>query len=452
MTDTYRRTSPALELKMQERSAQSGGPLFYGWWVVLASAVGLFWGPPVTVFCFPVFLKPLMQDFHAGRAAVSLGFTLHLLAIAVSAPLAGWLIDRYGSRKVILLATSMFGFILLLNQPFAANLSRFYFFNIALGLVGNGVGPLPYGKVLSLWFDRSRGLALGLMMVGIGSGAMIMPSFAQQLIAKFGWHTAYAVLGGAVLLIAIPVVARLLREKPQDLGLLPDGAPPKDVVAGSGAVVLGLSALDAWGTGTFWLMVGAFFLVSGSVQGCLIHLAAMLSDHGISPGAAALGSSVAGAAVLLGRVGTGYLLDRFFAPKVAAVFFGGAAVGICLLWIGSTAAILFTGALFVGLGLGSELDLIAYLISRYFGLRAFGRVYSSAFAAFALAAALGPLIMGAGFDLTGSYRAPLIAFLAATVIGAVLMTRLGPYKYRAGEPDGNDQVLQLPGEDRPCGI
>jgi MFS family permease len=151
-------------------------------------------------------------------------------------------------------------------------------------------------------------------------------------------------------------------------------------------------------------------------------------------------------------VGTGYLLDRFFAPKVAAVFFGGAAVGICLLWIGSTAAILFTGALFVGLGLGSELDLIAYLISRYFGLRAFGRVYSSAFAAFALAAALGPLIMGAGFDLTGSYRAPLIAFLAATVIGAVLMTRLGPYKYRAGEPDGNDQVLQLPGEDRPCGI
>ena len=233
---------------MQQRPS---APLFYGWWVVLACAVGLFWGPPVTVFCFPVFLKPLMQDFHAGRAAVSLGFTLHLLAIAVSAPLAGWLIDRYGSRKVILLATSMFGSILLLNKPFSTNLWRFYFFNIALGLVGNGVGPLPYGKVLSLWFDRSRGLALGLMMVGIGSGAMIMPSVAQQLIAKFGWHTAYAVLGGAVLFIAIPVVAAFLREKPQDLGLLPDGAPAKNAVAGSVAVVPGLSPLDAWGTGTF---------------------------------------------------------------------------------------------------------------------------------------------------------------------------------------------------------
>src|SRR5580693_3295680 len=115
-----RQTSPARELNVQERTARPSIPLFYGWWVVLASAVGLFWGPPVTVFCFPVFLKPLMQDFHAGRAAVSLGFTLHLLAIAVSAPLAGWLIDRYGSRKVILLATSMFGSILLLNRPFSA--------------------------------------------------------------------------------------------------------------------------------------------------------------------------------------------------------------------------------------------------------------------------------------------------------------------------------------------
>jgi cyanate permease len=288
------------------------------------------------------------------------------------------------------------------------------------------------------------------MMVGIGSGAMIMPSVAQHLIARFGWHTAYAVLGGAVLLIAIPVVAVLLREKPQDMGLLPDGAP-KSVVAGSEAVVPGLSAFNAWTTGTFWLMVCAFFLVSASVQGCVIHLAAMLSDRGISSQIAALGSSLAGAAILLGRVGTGYLLDRFFAPRVAAVFFGSAAVGIALLWIGSATAILFAGALFVGLGLGAEVDLIAYLISRYFGLRAFGRIYSSVFSAFALAGALGPLIMGVGFDLTGSYRGPLASFFAATLVAAVLMTRLGPYRYRAGEPDDRDQIVDVQMENRLCG-
>lgn len=449
MTDISRQVSPARELVVQGVSDRPRAAFFYGWWVVFACAVGLFWGPPVHVFSFPVFLKPLMQDFHAGRAAVSLAFTLGLITIAVGAPLVGWLIDRYGSRKVILIATSMFGSILLLNRFLATSLWRFYLFNIALGVVGNGVGPLPYGKVVSLWFDRSRGLALGLMMVGIGSGAMIMPPVAQQLIARFGWHTAYSVLGGAVLLIAVPVVAVLLKERPQDLGLLPDGAPLRNIAAGSKAAVPGLSAQDAWRTGTFWLMVCAFFLVSASVQGCVIHLAAMLSDHGVSAQMAALGSSLAGAAVLLGRVGTGYLLDRFFAPRVAALFFAGAAVGIGLVWIGSAKAVLFVGAVFIGLGLGAEVDLIAYLMSRYFGLRAFGRIYSSAFAAFALAGALGPLIMGAGFDLTGSYRGSLASFVAATLVAATLMTRLGPYRYRASEPDESDQIVDLQAEIQP---
>ena len=158
----------------------------------------------------------------------------------------------------------------------------------------------------------------------------------------------------------------------------------------------------------------------------------MLSDRGIPAQTAALGSSFVGAAVLLGRVGTGYLLDHLFAPHVAAVFFGGAALGIGLLWLGTT-PVAFAGAFLVGLGLGAEVDLIAYLISRYFGLRAFGKVYSSAFAAFALAGALGPLIMGASFDRTGSYRGALATFLVATLVAAVLMTRLGPYRYRAGQ-------------------
>jgi MFS family permease len=416
--------------KSEEANGRHRHAIFYGWWVVLACAVGLFLGPPVGVFSFPVFLKPLMQEFHAGRAAVSLGFTLQLMAVAVSAPLAGWLVDRYGSRRVILLATATFGSVLVLNKAFSTNIWQLYFFYIALGLVGNGVGPIPYGSVVSHWFDRRRGLALGLMMIGIGSGAMILPWFAQRLIARFGWRSAYAILGGAVLLIAIPVLASLLKERPQDLGLLPDGAPPKNCMAGSETAAQGLSAHDAWHSGTFWILVCAFFLVSASVQGCLVHTTAMLSDRGITAQTAALGSSLVGAAVLLGRVGTGYLLDRLFAPHLAAVFFGGSALGIGLLWLGTT-PVAFAGGFLVGLGLGAEVDLIAYLVSRYFGLRAFGSVYSSAFAAFALAGALGPLIMGAGFDLTGSYRVPLMAFLAATLLAAVLMTHLGPYRYHA---------------------
>ena len=442
MSDVSARTAsmpaPAITSKQKVR----GSSLFYGWWVVLACAVGLFLGPPVSVFSFPVFLKPLMQDFRAGRAAVSLGFTLNLMVVAVSAPLVGWLIDRYGSRRVILWATATFSSILLLNKGFSANIRQFCVFCIALGLVGNGVGPIPYGSVVSHWFDRRRGLALGLTMIGIGSGAMIMPSFAQQLIARFGWRAAYAILGSAVLLVALPVLLAFLKEKPQDLGLLPDGMPPKNCMAGSETAAQGLTAPDAWRTRTFWLMVCAFFLVSASTQGCVVHLAAMLGDRGTSAQTAALGSSLVGAALLLGRVGTGYLLDRLFAPHLAAVLFCGAALGIGLLWLGAT-PVAFAGGFLVGLGLGAEVDLIAYLVSRYFGLRAFGRVYSAAFAAFALGGALGPLIMGAGFDLTGSYRVPLMAFLVTTLIAAVLMTRLGSYGYRASEPDGPGSPCDL---------
>jgi len=436
MSDVSARMASMSSTASQQTNARHRS-LFYGWWVVLAAAVGLFWGVPVTVYSFTVFLKPLMQEFHAGRAAVSFAFTLHLIVGALSAPLAGSLIARHGARKVILPASAIFGALLLSNKVLSASLWHFCLFYAALGFVIHGLGPIPYGYLVSHWFDRHRGLALGLMMVGIGSGAMIMPSFAQQLIARFGWHTAYTILGGAVLLISIPIAAAFIREKPQDLGLLPDGAPLKNSTAGREAAAEGLSTHEAWHTETFWIMVCAFFLVSASVQGCVVHTTAMLSDRGISAQTAALGSSLVGAAVLIGRVFTGYLLDRLFAPRVAAVFFGVAALGIGLLWLGAT-PVAFAGGFFVGLGLGAEVDIIAYLTSRYFGLRAFGEIYSWAFAAFALAGALGPLIMGAGFDLTGSYRVPLIAFLAATVIAVVLMTRLGPYRYRGSAQEEKD--------------
>jgi cyanate permease len=153
------------------------------------------------------------------------------------------------------------------------------------------------------------------MMVGIGSGAMIMPSLAQALIARYGWHTTYAILGSLVLLISIPVVAVVLKENPRDLGLLPDGARPSPDAAPLEAGLLGLSRYDAWRSRTFWIMVCAFSLVSLSVQGSLVHITAMLIDRGITVQTAAFGASVMGAAVLIGRVGTGYLLDRFFASR-----------------------------------------------------------------------------------------------------------------------------------------
>jgi MFS family permease len=407
-------------------SEQHPRQIFYGWWVVLASAIGLFWGVPITVYSFSVFFKPLMQEFHAGRAAVSLAFTLKLIAAAICAAPIGWLTDRYGARRVILTSTGIFGSILLANRLLSGSIARFYCFYVLLGFCVGGVGPIPYGSLVSHWFDRRRGLALGLTMLGIGVGAVIMPSVAQTLIARFGWKTAYSILGAAVLLICWPVVAYVLKEKPEDFGLLSDGASAR--TGGMEYVQEGLTAHEAWRSRNFWLMALAFTLVSASVQGCVVHIVPMLNDRNLGPQAATLGSSLIGAAVMIGRIGTGYLLDRTFAARLASILFAVSALGIALLLLGNRATA-FAAAFLVGLGLGAEVDLIPYLASRYFGLRDFGKVYSSLFAAFAFAGALGPLIMGAGFDRTGSYRDPLITFLVAAVFAAALITRLGPYRF-----------------------
>ena len=419
--------APSLPTSTTERHSRQ---IFYGWWVVVGSAVGLFWGVPISVYSFSVFFRPLMQEFHAGRAAVSMAFTLKLMAAALCSAPIGWLTDRYGPRRVVLIGTGVFGFILFTNRVFSGSILQFYCFYLVLGLCTGGVGPIPYGSLVSQWFDRSRGLALGLTMLGIGLGAVVMPSVAQTLIARFGWRTAYSTLGASVLLICWPVVAGLVKDKPRDFSSPSDSASTRtDGIEGARP---GLSARDAWRSRDFWLMACAFTLVSASVQACVVHMAPMLNDRNLGLRAAASGSSLIGAAVMIGRIGTGYLLDRIFAARLASILFAASASGIGLLWLGNHTTA-FVGAFLVGLGLGAEVDLIPYMTSRYFGMRDFGTAYSSLFAAFALAGAIGPLIMGAGFDRTGSYGEPLGGFFLAIVLATVLMTRLGPYRFRPPE-------------------
>jgi MFS family permease len=439
MTDISWQTGSQPPLNASALTSRHRRHLFYGWWVVLISAFAVFWGVPITVYSFSVFLKSLTQNFHATRAAVSLAFTFRSIADAICTPIVGWLIAHCGTRRVILPAAVMFGLILLSIRVLSGGIGQFYVCYVAFALAGSvGFGPLAYGNVVSFWFDRRRGLALGLTMLGIGCGAMIVPLFAQLLIVHFGWRSAYAALGLAVLLVPVPIVAAFLKEKPQVMGLLPDGVASGEVTAQAHADVGGLTASEAWRSATFWLVVCACFFVGASVQGCIIHTAAMLSDRGVSAQTAALGSSVLGAAVMIGRLGTGYLLDRLFAPRVAACFFVCVAVGIGLFLLGGPPWLAFLGAFLTGLGLGAVVDIIPYLVSRYFGLRWFAQIYSVVLATFILSGAVGPLLMGWSFDLTRSYRASLITFLAATLSAALLITRLGPYRFRASDSHQSD--------------
>jgi predicted MFS family arabinose efflux permease len=204
--------------------------------------------------------------------------------------------------------------------------------------------------------------------------------------------------------------------------------------------VEGLGWDQIWPSRTFWLIVFAFFLAGCSAHACILHLAAMLSDRGASPQAAANAVSIIGVAMLFGRTGSGYFLDRFFAPRVCAVLFGQAAIGIAVLAARASGTLAIIAAFMVGVAFGSEVEVIAFLVSRYFGLRSFGVAFGAGFASFVFAGALGTYIMGVGFDRTHSYTAPLLLMFIAMLLATILLTQLGPYCFAAG----SSMALRVP--------
>jgi cyanate permease len=268
------------------------------------------------------------------------------------------------------------------------------------------------------------------MLMGYGIGAFVMPSVAHHLITRFGWRLAFGIVGGVILLITAPLLTMFLKERPEPMGLLPDGNRYAFAESPRNHSDPGLSWRETWRTPTFWLLFCAFVLVSVSVHGCLAHIASILADRGAGGQAAAFATSLFGVGLLVGRTGSGYLLDRFFAPRVAVLIFGCAAGGIALLRMTSSQDLAFSAALLIGIGSGAEVDIMAYLTSRYFGLRSFGAIYGFAFGGFALAQGAGAYLMGAAFDVARSYDFALTIFCILTLVGAVLMLRLGPYRYQ----------------------
>ena len=419
--------------------------IFYGWLIVVVSAVGLFLGAPLVIFSFSVFFKPLVVNFHASRAAVSFAFSLMNTVGALWIPLSGVLIDRLGARRVIIWMTLFYGLILIAALWVGNSIWQLYLFFSILGIaLSSGPVPVPYGAVISHWFNRHRGLALGLAMLGIGVGSIVVPVVAQRLITLFGWRITYALFGGAVLLVPLPIVAALLRNDPAELGLQPDGdeTAPGSLLSPQGKQ--GMTWHEIWHNPAFWLLICIFSLTGACVHGAIIHMSAIFTDRGVSAEHAALAASLVGAALIVGRLGSGYLLDHFFAPRIAILFYGATTLGLAMLWAGTSGTPALAASFLVGLGMGAEVETMGYMISRYFGLRAFGTAFGCTFGAFMLAGAAGVLLMGEGYDRFHSYTVPLAGFCGIMVLALLLLTRLGPYRYgvtrEASPPLGPVQV------------
>jgi MFS family permease len=393
-----------------------------GWLVVLAAFFGVMAGfGSLVVFTFSVFLKPIGAEFGWSREAVSSAFGFAAVSVAVASPKLGQLLDRNGPRRIIIPCYLVYGLALCSLALLTSHIGQFYATFVIIGLVGNATTQMGYSRAVSTWFDTRRGLALALVMSGTGVGSILLPAVSQWLIDAQGWRTAYLTLGGLSLICGIPLTMLFVREQPTVRSSRP------------AAGATGATTAQGLRSRAFWTLIVVLFLNSISVNGAVTHLSALLTDRGISGREAALALSVLGAASLSGRLLTGLLLDRFFGPRVSFVLLIGVAAGIQLLSSAHTPAIAIVAAALIGLGLGGEADITPYLLTRYFGLRSFSTLYGFTWTAYAIAGAIGPVVMGRAFDLTGSYAVFLSVLASAGLVSAFLMLTMPQYD-RTTEP------------------
>jgi MFS family permease len=378
---------------------------------------------PVGLFTFGVFLKPVSSEFGWERGTMSMAIGVSLFCGAIATPIIGYLVDRWGIRHVTLPLIALFALSMASIAFTPASPIVFVVLYAIAGTFGAGQAPLPYAKAISEWFDKRRGLALGIAMAGVGIGVAVVPQLARVLIELYGWRGAYVGIGIVAFLVAFPAAALFLREPREPLA----DAGPKAAV--SRVSPPGKSIGETLVHFRFWFIAIPTFLVVTALNGTINHAIPLLTDRGIPPSTAASLLGIVGISTIAGRLVSGYLVDRFFAPFVAAFFFLLPIVGIYLLGSGKGLPTMVIGGITLGVTLGAEVDLIGFLVSRYFGLRHFGAISGYLFAIFTAASGFGPFLMGLCYDAYHSYNLALTGFAIALFMSSVMIALLGPYAF-----------------------
>jgi MFS family permease len=403
-------------------SKSATGEFQRGWGIVAAAAAGCGLGLSALPFYgLSPLMVPLQQEFGWDRASISIAFTFMTLGLLTAGPLiVGRLSDRVGVRAVALTSIPLFAITLFALQFVPAGPDGapgplwLWLGYLAMALLGAGTSPITYTRAVNAWFDKNRGLALGLTLAGTGMMGIILPLIMAQVVPVHGWRGGFMTLAGLAIL-ALPIVALLLRDAPRADGT----AAPMEA--------LGATLGQAVNNYRFWAMGFAFLILALGIAGLVVHLFPMLTDAGLTPQQAGGIASLIGVGVIIGRLIIGFLVDRFFGPAVAIVVFAITAVG-CLLLASGGVAVAPYAAFLIGFALGAEVDLIAYFTSRYFGMKRYGEIYGWQYGFYGLGAAFAPVLMGKLFELGGqSYELALQVSAALCVAACLLLAILGRY-------------------------
>lgn len=383
-----------------------------GWPVLLAGTLGIGIGlSGLLPYNSGLFIGDLNKAIGLSNTQFGFAFFLATVAMGLSAPAVGWAVDRFGVRWPAI------GGVLGLSLSFLAlgslplTVERFTFLMIMTGFLGAASTSVGYTRAINSWFDKGRGLALGLAQSGAGLSGAILPIMVVSIMQAYGWQYGYLFLA-LVAAAMIPVILLFLRERPNTNSSEQDKGPGQ----------LGKVLKQR----VFWLQMIGFSLMLNAVLGLVIHLVPMLTELGLSRSLAARYAGLTGLAVIGSRILVGWLADVVHAPFIAMAACLICAFGCLMLGFGGAAFVPFI-VVALGVATGAEIDLVSYLTVRYFGLGVYGRTYALQYSAIAIAGGLSPMWVGAVVDWAGNYRLVLVISALLTSISAVIFLRLPRY-------------------------
>jgi MFS family permease len=400
-----------------------------GWPLVALTALGLTCAPvTLPVYTLGTFVRPLQAEFGWSRGEIQTAILFSTGLAVIAAPLAGELVRRFGIRRTILSGLVGIAASCALASRLGAALWQLYAAYALMALLGTGAGAVPWTTLIASHFSKARGLALGLALSGTGLCAILMPQIVTWALAMFDWRFAYLALGGFALLVALPACLLVLpREQ----------AGPATASAVRPQQASGMTLRQAVHHWRFWVLGAATACIYMTVGGIIPNLVPAITDQGISPAGAASVMSTFGASVIAGRIVVGALVDRFWAPAVAALVLAPAAAACLILQQDAGIATYAAAAALLGVATGMEFDVLGFLTARYFGLADFPRIYGRLYIFVAASAGSAPLIFGYLFDATGSYDLPLGIGAVLLGLGGVLMLALGRYPDWVSDEDSS---------------
>ena len=401
----------------------------FGWGVVFASAVGIGLGmSPLPFYTIGVFAEPLAKEFGWGMGQIFSAMMFFTVTAVFASPIVGHITDRVGPRRVVLTSIFIFSLAMMSFSLLTESITLYFTIWTLLAVCGAGTLPIAWTKAVNNWFFKSRGLALGLALVGTGLFGFLAKHYAFFLIENLGWRLAYVGVGALPLLIAWPIAFLLFRDTsdPKVAGKVEQMERASEQPRGQAGGLTFEQALKDW---RLWLLAYAFIPISFAVGGPIPNLETLLGDKGFGAQEAVNLAGLIGIAVIIGRLAGGFMLDYFWAPAVAAVLLSLPAIATFMLvqpdlsYLAAATAIMILGA-----AAGVEYDLMAYIVSRYFGMKHYAKIYGFLYGFFALGAGIAPGVFGSSFEATGNYDKILLIASGLFIAGALPLLLLGKYR------------------------